>query len=92
LITGPLTTAGHDPKDAPMSQIALTLPVRVLTEEGRKTVQRDLARALLSWEGAPDQDIFKSLLWSYLHEQPDGTWGAGGRIMRLADIAGMASN
>jgi len=138
-----------------MSQIALTVPVGVLTEEGKKTVQRDLARALLSWEGAPDQDIFKSLLWSYLHElprgaqvtaadeaprfrvdvtvpagtmdderraglvkevtelvlaaadlgadqalrvwvllheQPDGTWGAGGRIMRLADIAGMGSN
>ena len=138
-----------------MSQIELTVPQDSLTEQGAATIQRDLARAVLRWEGAPDQEIFRSLLWSYLHElpagalrtaaddaprfrvdvtvplgvldderraglvreandlvlaaaglgadqalrvwvliheQPDGTWGAGGRIMRYTEVAGLATD
>ena len=138
-----------------MSQIELTVPEGALTDEGAAHVQQDLARALLTWEGAPDEEIFRSLLWSYLHvlpagalvtaaddaprfrvdvrvpcglldderrsglvkeatdlvlaaaglgpehalrvwvlihEQPDGTWGAGGRIMRFTEVAGLATD
>jgi hypothetical protein len=34
-----------------MSQIDLTVPVGALTEEGAASIQRDLARALLTWGG-----------------------------------------
>jgi hypothetical protein len=30
-------------------------------------------------------------IWVFPTEIPDGTWGGGGRIWRLADIAGFAS-
>jgi phenylpyruvate tautomerase PptA (4-oxalocrotonate tautomerase family) len=136
-----------------MSMIRLTVPSGALTPEGRKTVQRDLADALLRCEGAPDAAFFRAQLWSYLvelpedaqitaeddaprllvdvtvpqavlseegkdrlvaeatgivlsaaglapadaprvwvlvHEQPDGTWGAGGRIVRHADLVALA--
>lgn len=43
-----------------------------LTEEGRTTVQRDLAAALLPWEGAPDTAFFRAQAWSYLIELPEG--------------------
>lgn len=136
-----------------MPMIRLTVPAGALTEEGRTTVQRDLAAVLLRWEGAPDTAFFRAQAWSYLielpegaqttaedaaprflvevtvpqgalserrkaglvedatktvlaaaglaaddalrvwvlvHEQPDGTWGAGGSVIRYADLVGLA--
>ncbi|MEU6474590.1 tautomerase family protein [Streptomyces massasporeus] len=136
-----------------MPMIRLTVPAGALTEEGRGRVQRDLAAALLRWEGAPDTAFFRAQAWSYLaelpegaqrtaeddaprflvevtvpqgalserrkaglveeatrtvlsaagltpddalrvwvlvHEQPDGTWGAGGAVVRHADLVALA--
>ncbi|MFJ1975573.1 4-oxalocrotonate tautomerase family protein [Streptomyces sp. NPDC087903] len=136
-----------------MPMIRLTVPAGALTEEGRTTVQRDLATVLLHWEGAPDTAFFRAQAWSYLvelpegaqttaeddaprflvevavpqgalserrrtglvqdatktvlsaagltpddalrvwvlmHEQPDGTWGAGGSVIRYADLIALA--
>jgi phenylpyruvate tautomerase PptA (4-oxalocrotonate tautomerase family) len=133
--------------------IRLTVPTGALTDEGRKSVQRDLAAVLLRWEGAPDTAFFRAQAWSYLvelpdgaqitpeddaprflvdvtvpqgavserrkaglveeatqtvlqaaglsqgdalrvwvllHEQPDGTWGAGGSVIRYADLVALA--
>ncbi|MGA5449075.1 tautomerase family protein [Streptomyces umbrinus] len=136
-----------------MPMIRLTVPTGSLTEEGRATVQRDLAAVLLRSEGAPDTAFFRAQAWSYLielpegaqataednsprfvvdvtvpagavserrkaglvedatktvlkaaglssdealrvwvlvHEQPDGTWGAGGSVVRYADLVALA--
>ncbi|MEV0487812.1 tautomerase family protein [Streptomyces sp. NPDC050508] len=136
-----------------MPMIRLTVPPGSLTDEGRKTVQRDLAAVLLRWEGAPDTAFFRAQAWSYLvelpdgaqttaedeeprflvdvtvpqgalsdrrkaglvedatktvldaaglsqddalrvwvlvHEQPEGTWGAGGSVIRYADLVALA--
>ncbi|MEU6251406.1 tautomerase family protein [Streptomyces sp. NPDC047043] len=136
-----------------MPMIRLTAPSGSLTEEGRKTVQQDLAAVLLRWEGAPDTPFFRAQAWSYLvelpegaqttaednaprflvevtvpqgavserrkaglvedttktvlaaaglgqddalrvwvlvHEQADGTWGAGGSVIRFADLVALA--
>ncbi|MEU0404934.1 tautomerase family protein [Streptomyces sp. NPDC006197] len=136
-----------------MPMIRLTVPAGALTGEARAAVQRDLARVLLRWEGAPDTAFFRAQAWSYLvelpeaaqttaeddaprflveatvpkgalserrkaglvedatktvlsaaglapadalrvwvlvHEQPDGTWGAGGSVIRHADLVALA--
>ncbi|MFI7019275.1 4-oxalocrotonate tautomerase family protein [Streptomyces sp. NPDC050164] len=136
-----------------MPMIRLTVPTGALTDQGRTTVQRDLAAVLLRWEGAPDTAFFRAQAWSYLvelpdgaqttaeddeprflvevvvpqgalserrkaglveeatktvlgavglgpddtlrvwvlvHEQPDGTWGAGGSVIRYADLVALA--
>ncbi|MGW6931136.1 tautomerase family protein [Lentzea sp. NPDC054927] len=52
--------------------IELTAPAGSLTEAGRASVQRDLATLLLKWEGAPDNEFFRSVAWTYLHELPAG--------------------
>jgi phenylpyruvate tautomerase PptA (4-oxalocrotonate tautomerase family) len=56
-----------------MPQIQLILPIGALTAGGRTTIQGDLARALMRWEGAPDTEFFRALSWSYLHELPTGS-------------------
>ena len=136
-----------------MPMIRITAPAGALTEEGRESVQRDLAAVLLKWECAPDTAFFRAQAWSYLlelpegarttaeddqprflvevtvpagalserrrtglveeatktvlaaaglgpadalrvwvlvHEQPDGTWGAGGSVIRYADLVALA--
>lgn len=136
-----------------MPMIQITVPAGALTAEGRASIQQELARILLRWEGAPDTAFFRSVTWSYLHElpegvlttaegnaprfrvdvtvphgalsdrrkaglvadvtpavlaaaglpesealrvwvliheQPDGTWGAGGSIVRYADLVALA--
>lgn len=136
-----------------MPKIQLTVPAGALTEAGRETVQEDLARTLMKWEGVPDNAFFRAQSWSLLqevpagalvtaedreprflvdvtvphgalnderkaglveevtkivldaagleddqalrvwvliHEQADGTWGAGGQIFRFADLVALA--
>ena len=55
-----------------MPMIQLTAPAGALTREGRESIQRELATVLLRWEGAPDNEFFRSQAWSYLHELPAG--------------------
>jgi phenylpyruvate tautomerase PptA (4-oxalocrotonate tautomerase family) len=55
-----------------MPLIELTAPAGALTETGRATIQAELAATLLRWEGAPDNELFRSLAWSHLHELPQG--------------------
>lgn len=55
-----------------MPKISLTVPTGALSTEGRATIQGDLARTLLKWEGAPDNEFFRAQAWAYLHELPDG--------------------
>lgn len=31
-------------------------------------------------------------MWMLVHEQPDGTWGAGGSVIRYADLVALAKN
>ncbi|MDT0462013.1 tautomerase family protein [Streptomyces gibsoniae] len=136
-----------------MPLIRLTVPSGALTEQGRESVQRELAAVLLRREGAPDTAFFRAQAWSHLvelsegaqttaeddaprflvevtvpegalperrrtglvadvtrtvldaaglstgdalrvwvlvHEQPDGTWGAGGSVIRHADLISLA--
>jgi phenylpyruvate tautomerase PptA (4-oxalocrotonate tautomerase family) len=55
-----------------MPQIQVTVPAGALTDDGRTTIQGDLARTLLKWEGAPDNEFFRAQAWAYLHELPAG--------------------
>lgn len=55
-----------------MPQIQLTVPEGALTAEGAAQIQSTLAATLLKWEGAPDNDFFRALSWSYLHQLPAG--------------------
>lgn len=55
-----------------MPKIQLTVPAGALTDQGRASIQADLARTLLKWEGAPDNAFFRAQSWALLHEVPAG--------------------
>lgn len=58
----------------------LGTPPAGLIEEVTKTV--------LAAAGLPPQEVLR--VWVLIHEQPDGTWGAGGSVVRYADLVALA--
>ena len=62
-----------------MPQIELTYPHGALAIESRDPLLDRLAETLLRWEGAPDNEFFRSIAWIYAHELPDGALAVGGR-------------
>ena len=43
--------------------------------------------ATLEAEGLPNNERTRMLTWVIINEVIDGNWGAGGGVVRLADIA-----
>lgn len=71
-------------------RVDVTVPAGTMDDERRAGLVKEVTELVLAAAGLGADQALR--VWVLLHEQPDGTWGAGGRIMRLADIAGMASN
>jgi phenylpyruvate tautomerase PptA (4-oxalocrotonate tautomerase family) len=79
--------AGEEPS-APHYKVVASVPEGQLDGERAAAVFSEITDAVLAAEdGRYDQDALR--IWVIGHEIPDGNWGAGGRIVRLADIAGL---
>jgi phenylpyruvate tautomerase PptA (4-oxalocrotonate tautomerase family) len=79
--------AGASP-DAPRYKVVISVPQGQLDDERRSGMVAAVTEAVLDAEaGAHPRDPFR--IWVFPQEVPDGTWGGGGRIFRLADIAGL---
>ncbi|MFF0088249.1 4-oxalocrotonate tautomerase family protein [Streptomyces canus] len=82
---GAQTTAADD---APRFLIDVTVPQGVLSEEGKARLVEEATAIVLSTAGLGQADAPR--VWVLVHEQPDGTWGAGGTIVRRADLLALA--
>ncbi|MDX3752840.1 tautomerase family protein [Streptomyces sp. AK08-02] len=85
LPVGAQTTAEDD---APRFLVDATVPRGALSEEGKASLVRDATTVVLSAAGLTEADA--SRVWVLVHEQPDGTWGAGGSVIRYADLVAIA--
>jgi phenylpyruvate tautomerase PptA (4-oxalocrotonate tautomerase family) len=80
---------GGRPAEAPRYRVVATVPEGQYTDERRESMVAAVTEAILDAEnGAHPRDPMR--VWVFPNEQPDGTWGAIGRINRLGDIAGAA--
>jgi phenylpyruvate tautomerase PptA (4-oxalocrotonate tautomerase family) len=78
-----------EPAAAPRYRFIASVPEGQLNDERRRSLVAAITAAVLDAEaGAHDRDPLR--VWVFLTEVPDGTWGGGGRINSLADIAGFA--
>ena len=78
------------PADAPRYRFVASVPEGQYDPERRAAMVHSITEAVLDAEqGAHDRD--PSRVWVFTPEIPDGTWGALGRIVTLADIAGFAT-
>jgi phenylpyruvate tautomerase PptA (4-oxalocrotonate tautomerase family) len=78
-----------EPADAPCYKIVASVPEGQFDDERRAAMVKEVTEAVLDAEqGAHERSAAR--VWVFPTELPDGTWGAAGRINRLADIAGFA--
>ena len=78
------------PADAPRYRFVASVPEGQYDEDRRNAMVHDITEAVLDAEdGAHERDPAR--VWVFTPEVPDGTWGALGRIVTLADIATFAT-
>lgn len=76
-----------EPADEPRYRIIASVPEGQFDDQRRTAMVRAITDAVLDAEdGAHGRDPAR--VWVFANEIPDGTWGGGGRIVTLADIAG----
>jgi phenylpyruvate tautomerase PptA (4-oxalocrotonate tautomerase family) len=79
--------AGEEPAK-PHYRVIASVPEGQFDDERRASMVAAVTEAILDAEnGRYDRDPLR--IWVFANEIPDGTWGGGGRIARLADIAGL---
>jgi phenylpyruvate tautomerase PptA (4-oxalocrotonate tautomerase family) len=77
------------PADAPRYRFVASVPEGQFNVERREAIVEAITEAVLDAEQeAYPRDPMR--VWVFTPEIPEGTWGGGGRVVRLADIAGFA--
>src|SRR2546423_3112439 len=61
-----------------MPMIDLTLPEGALPDDAKGRLVEELTTALLKWEGAPDNEVARSIAWTYVDERPAGAINVAG--------------
>ncbi|MET9411174.1 tautomerase family protein [Streptomyces sp. NPDC002935] len=74
--------------DAPRFLVDVTVPQGALSERRTAGLVEEATQTVLKAAGLPQDDALR--VWVLVHEQPDGTWGAGGSIIRHADLVALA--
>ncbi|MEW2051620.1 tautomerase family protein [Streptomyces sp. NPDC005476] len=82
---GAQTTAEDD---APRFLVEVTVPQGALSERRKAGLVEEATKAVLAAAGLGRDDAPR--VWVLVHEQPDGTWGAGGSVIRYADLVALA--
>jgi phenylpyruvate tautomerase PptA (4-oxalocrotonate tautomerase family) len=78
---------GGQPADEPRYRFIASVPEGQFDDERRQAMVEAVTERVLDAEnGAYERDPLR--VWVFANEIPDGTWGGGGRIVRLADIVG----
>ncbi|MFJ4569783.1 4-oxalocrotonate tautomerase family protein [Streptomyces caelestis] len=82
---GAQTTAEDD---APRFLVEVTVPQGALSERRKAGLVEEATKTVLAAAGLGRDDAPR--VWVLVHEQPDGTWGAGGSVIRYADLVALA--
>jgi phenylpyruvate tautomerase PptA (4-oxalocrotonate tautomerase family) len=81
---------GGVPSDGPRYRIVASVPEGQLDNERRAGMVAAVTDAVLDAEEEAGRKRNPYAVWVIANQIPDGTWGAGGKIFGLADLAGTA--
>jgi phenylpyruvate tautomerase PptA (4-oxalocrotonate tautomerase family) len=73
--------------DLPRYRVVVSVPQGQVGPTRKEAMVAAVTEAVLDAE-PDDRERDPMRVWVLLNDVPEGTWGAGGRIMGLADIAG----
>ena len=72
----------------PRFRVDVTVPAGALDDERRAGLVAEVTQLVLAAAGLGADQALR--VWVLIHEQADGTWGAGGQIFRYADLVALA--
>jgi len=75
--------------DQPRFRVDVTVPAGALNEGRKSGLVEEATQAVLAAAGLDAGEALR--VWVLVNEQPDGTWGAGGQIIRYADLVALAN-
>lgn len=72
----------------PRFRVDVRVPAGALDDDRKAGLVREVTEVVMTAAGLPADQALR--VWVFVHEQPDGTWGAGGQIIRYADLVALA--
>ena len=81
--------AAGRPVSAPTFRVQVTIPEGALSDRRKQEFVSEATRVVSAAAGLEAADGLR--VWVLIREVPDGNWGAGGQIVRYADLVQFAS-
>ena len=72
----------------PRFRVDVTVPEGALSQRRTEGLVNEATANVLATAGLTETDALR--VWVLIHEQPEGTWGAGASIVRFAELAALA--
>ncbi|HTX32576.1 MAG TPA: tautomerase family protein [Solirubrobacteraceae bacterium] len=85
---GTVYAAGR-PVSEPTFRVQVTIPEGALSDRRKQELVGEATRVLSEAAGLAEADGLR--VWVLIREVPDGNWGAGGQVVRFADLVRYAS-
>ncbi|MEV6276678.1 tautomerase family protein [Nocardia sp. NPDC051832] len=74
--------------DLPRVRVDVTVPEGGLSERRKAGLVEEVTAQILAAAGLSENDALR--VWVLIHEQPEGTWGAAGNIVKFKELAALA--
>ncbi|MGK8520826.1 tautomerase family protein [Nocardia asteroides] len=84
----PAEAFGSDEDELPRFRVDVTVPAGALSDRRKAGLIKDVTADVAAAAGLGDADGLR--VWVLIHEQPEGTWGAAGNVVRFAELAASA--
>ncbi|WP_433629163.1 tautomerase family protein [Nocardia sp. CA-120079] len=75
--------------DLPRFRIDVTVPEGALSDRRKEGLIKEVTADVLAAAGLGVDDALR--VWVLIHEQPEGTWGAAGTVVRFAELKALAA-
>ncbi|MFC9361796.1 4-oxalocrotonate tautomerase family protein [Rhodococcus sp. NPDC057014] len=74
--------------DLPRFRVDVTVPAGALSDRRTQGLITEVTAEVLAAAGLGEADGLR--VWVLVHEQPEGTWGAAGQVVRFSELAALA--
>jgi phenylpyruvate tautomerase PptA (4-oxalocrotonate tautomerase family) len=82
--------AAGKPVEQPTFKIDVTTPQGALSDRRREELVTEATRLVREAAGIPDEEALR--VWVLMHEVAEGSWGAGGQVIRFEQLRQIAKS
>ncbi|WP_062991694.1 tautomerase family protein [Nocardia anaemiae] len=75
--------------ELPRFRVDVTVPEGALSDRRKEGLIKQVTADVLAAAGLGADDALR--VWVLIHEQPEGTWGAAGTVVRYAELKALAA-